>query len=414
MSKILEKQNGGSQTVLRQRNVSLVLETIKSNGPIAKREIVYLTGLSFAKVNSIIIFLHNLGLILEVGKEKSNGGRPSSIFELNQNFRYTIGCQLSHTQIHTIVSNLKGEILFNNIKPFDKSIGKEVVIDMLIDSIDNLIKNSGIPKDKFIGIGVAIAGLFNPKDETTLPFPHLVTWGNVSFKSILSNKFKLPCYINNVANAAALAERNFGLGKGIENALYLNVGSGLGMGIIFNGKLYEGVSGTAGEFGHITVDENGPLCACGNVGCLEAIASTKAVIIDAKDRLRQGVSSVLSNMVKDNINNLDFKMICDAAVQSDKLAFGIIDKMGQNLGEGIVTLINLLNPERIILGGKIVDASKLIIIPIMNIVQKRALEIPRRNTEIVFSNMGSNAGTVGSTIPIIEKFFENEVNTLVD
>ncbi|MBU0474376.1 MAG: ROK family protein [Bacteroidetes bacterium] len=402
------------QTLLRQRNVLLVLNTINSSGPISKREIVYLTGLSFAKVNSIIIFLNNLNLILEVGKEKSSGGRPSSIFEFNSNFRYTIGCQLSHTQIHTIVSNLKGEILFNDIKPFDKSTGKEFVIDLMIDSIDNLINLSGIPHDKFIGIGVAIAGLFNPKDETTLPFPHLVSWGNVSFKSILYNKFKLPCYVNNIANAAALAERNYGLGKGIENVLYLNIGSGLGMGIIFNGKLYEGVSGTAGEFGHITVDENGPICACGNVGCLEAIASTKAVINDAKDRLKQGVLSVLSNMVKDNINDLDFKMICAAAIQSDKLAFSVIDKMGQNLGEGIVTLINLLNPERIILGGKIVDAKNLIIIPIMNIVQKRALEIPRRNTEIVFSNMGSNAGTVGSTIPIIERFFENEVNKLIE
>ncbi len=398
------------QTLLRRRNLNVVIERINSEGPITQREIVNSTGISFAKVNKITSLLNRIGLTIENGKEVSNGGRRSTLFEVNPNYRYTIGCQLSHTRIQTIIGNLKGKILFEDSKPYDKSIGKDAVINLLIDSIAGLMKKSEIAKENFLGVGVAIAGLFNPNDDTVLPFPHLVKWGNVAFKEIIAEKFDLPCYVNNIANAAALAEFNYGLGKGKDSILYLNIGSGLGMGIIFNGKLYEGVSGSAGEFGHISVDDHGPLCKCGNLGCLEAIASTQAIVNQAKTLLKQGVSSILPTMINDDLTKLDFERICAAANESDKLAFSLIDKMGQNLGEGIVTIINLFNPERIILGGKISCASNLINSSIMNIVQKRALEIPRKNTEIVFSQMGSYAGALGATIPILERFFKEQVN----
>ena len=402
------------QTLLRQRNVSVVIDKINSEGPITNREIENTTGISFAKVNTITTMLNKIGLTIESGKEESNGGRRSSLFQLNPNYMYTIGCQLSHTRIHVIIGNLKGQILFESYKPFNKSDGKDSVMKLLVDTIKNLMKTSGIPREKYLGIGVSIAGLFNPKDKMTLPFPHLVKWGNVAIKDIIENKFALHCYLNNVANAAALAELNYGAGQGKDSILYLNIGTGLGMGIVLNGKLYEGVSGTAGEFGHISIDDHGPLCECGNLGCLEAVASTKAVVNQAKTLLKQGVSSVLLTMTNDDPDKLDFELICQAANESDKLAYNLIDKMGQNLGEGIVTLINLFNPSRIILGGKIISANNLINNSIFNIVQKRALEIPRRNTEIVFSEMGSRSGTIGATVPIIEKFFQDQITDCIN
>lgn len=398
------------QTLLRRRNFNVVIQKIHLDGPITQREITNATGISFAKVNKITSLLNKIGLTFECGKEQSNGGRRSTLFEINPNYRYTIGSQLSHTRIQTIIGNLKGEILFEDSKPYDKSIGKEAVISLLLSSIEEIVKRSGIASDKFLGVGVAIAGLFNPNDDTALLFPHLVKWGSVPFKKIILDKFNLPCYINNIANAAALAEYSYGVGKGKDSILYLNIGTGLGMGIIFNGKLYEGVSGSAGEFGHISVDDHGPLCECGNLGCLEAIASTKAIVNQAKTFLKQGVSSVLSTMIEDDYSNLTFELICHAANESDKLAYSLIDKMGQNLGEGIVTIINLFNPAIIILGGKISCASNLVKNSILNIVQKRALELPRRNTEIVFSQISGYAGALGSTIPIIEHFFKERVN----
>ncbi|MFA7420915.1 MAG: ROK family protein [Melioribacteraceae bacterium] len=410
-----KKQNTvKGQTLLRERNVSVVVDKIYSGGPITNREIVNNTYISFAKVNTITSMLNKIGLIIEDGKEESIGGRRSTLYNINRNFRYTVGCQLSHTRIHGIIGNLKGEIILEEVRPYNKEDGKEAVINSLIDLIDQVIKKSNIPVNKILGIGLSIAGLYNPNDGTAIPFPHLVKWGNVAFKEILAEKFKLPSYILNVANAAALAEQNFGLGKNKNSILYLNVGTGLGMGIILNEKLYEGVSGSAGEFGHISVDDHGPLCECGNLGCLEAIASTQAIVKQAKALLHEGVSSSLMTLVDHDVNKIDFDLICHAANESDKLAYNLIDKMGQNLGEGIVTLINLFNPERIIIGGKIGSAKNIVSTSIMNIVQKRALEIPRRNTEIVFSKMGSHSGTIGATVPIIDEFFKNQINAYLD
>lgn len=402
------------QTLLRERNVSVVVDKIYSEGPITNREIVNNTYISFAKVNTITSVLNKIGLIVEGGKEESIGGRRSTLYNINSNFRYTVGCQLSHTRIHCIIGNLKGKIILEEVRPYNKEDGKEAVLNSLIELIDQLIKKSGIPINKILGIGLSIAGLYNPNDGTALPFPHLVKWGNVAFKEILAEKFELPSYILNVANAAALAELNFGLGKNKNSILYLNVGTGLGMGIILNGKLYEGVSGSAGEFGHISVDDHGPLCECGNLGCLEAIASTHAIVKQAKTLLQEGVSSSLLNLVDHDISKIDFDLICHAANESDKLAYNLIDKMGQNLGEGIVTLINLFNPERIIMGGKIGRAKNIVSTSITNIIQKRALEIPRRNTEIVFSKMETNSGTIGSTVPIIEDFFKNQISSFIN
>ncbi len=403
----LENSQGGSQSLLGKRNTSLALKTIYDRGSLTKREIANTTGLSIAKVNSLVSTLTQVGIVFESGKEESLGGRRSALYELNAEFKYVIGCQLSHTQVHTIVCNLRGKIITETLRPYRKSDGKKIVIDLILDSISSVMRDSGLPKTKFLGIGMAIAGLVNPIDGTTMPFPHLVKWGNVSFDSILVKEFDLPCHVINVANAAALAEHKVGAAKGNNNILFLNIGTGLGMGILFNGKLYEGTTGTAGEFGHITVDEYGPLCECGNVGCLEAIASTKAIVIEGQHLLRQGVHSTLSEMNHDDYDNLTFEDICHAAENGDKLAFGLIDKMGENLGEGIVTLINLINPQMIVLGGRIVKAQELIITAIMNTVQRRALEIPRRQVQIVFSRLDGAAGTIGSAIPIIEQLLEN-------
>ena len=408
---ILNKKSGGSQTVLRERNIALVINTIRENGPITKKDIVSITGLSFAKVNNTILYLTEKGLTHESGKEESIGGRPSTLFKLNANYRYVIGCQLSHSLIKTIICNLNGEVIASQEISYDKSMGKEVVVNLLLQEIERLISDSKIPIEKFLGVGIAVAGLINPKDETILPFPHLVQWGNISLTAIIKEKLKLPCYVKNVANAAALAEFNYGMGRGKSNLLFLNIGSGLGMGIIINGNLYEGFSGTAGEFGHITVDENGPLCECGNVGCLETVASIKAVVNRAKEMLQQGVFSSMMTKVDNDLTKLNFDVICEAANESDKLALSLIAKMGEALGEGIVTLINLFNPELIVLGGPVIQAKDLLIHPLLNIVRKRALEIPRVDTQIEFSEINGNVGTIGAVIPIVESFFSDALKT---
>ncbi len=412
MIELQKRNNGGGQSYFRARNISLVINTINQHEPITKRDLVDKTGLSFAKINSIIHTLNENELTLENGKEESGGGRPSALYQINPNYRYIVGCELSHSRVHTIIGNLKGEILYNNSMEFEKFSSKDFVIQILIENIQSAIEELKITPKKLLGIGVAVAGLVNPKEGAARPFPHLADWGDLSIKLLLEEEFKITVHVENVANAAALAELNFGRGRGKKNLLFLDVGTGVGMGIILNGKLYAGVTGSAGEFGHITVDENGPICACGNVGCIETLASTKAVVRKAKDMIEQGVLSSLHELSSENIEKINFNLICEAANKGDKLSFNLLDDMGKNLGEGIVTIINLFNPEAIILGGEIDQDCGSVLDSIMNIVQKRALEIPRRATEILFSSLGDNVNVIGSTIPLIEKFFSTSTGEL--
>jgi N-acetylglucosamine repressor len=397
--------NGGSQTRLRQQNINVVINNINQHAPITKKEIAVKTGLSFAKVNSITMELNSIGLITETGKAESNGGRPSAIYKINPKFGYVIGCELSHNKVSTIVVDLKGKIISKHSLTFNIKEGKDALIAKILDNIKTALDSLKFSKKKVIGIGIAVAGLVNPQNGMSTPFPHLVDWGDIAIRDIVEKEFALFCYVENVANSAALAELNFGIKKKVDNILALNVGSGLGLGIILNGRLYKGVTGSAGEFGHITVDENGPLCKCGNVGCLETLASTSAVVNRAKEMLTKQVVSSLTTLTNGNPDCLDFKMICESALQGDKLAFSLLDEMGRNLGEGIVTLINLFNPRMIIVGGRICFAKDMILQPVMSVVQKRALEIPRKSTEIIFSTLGSDAGIIGAAVPVLEHFF---------
>ena len=405
MFELKKENNGGGQGYFRTRNISLVVNTLNKFEPVTKKELVNKTGLSFAKINSIIQTLDKNNFAIEAGKEDSDGGRPSTLYQINPDYRYIIGCELGHTRIHTIVGNLKCDILYTDTVNFETSSGKDVVIQLLIESINNAIKTLKSPKQKLLGIGVAITGLVNQKEGTVHPFQHLSHWGEIPLKEIIEKEFKTNVYIDNLANAAALAELNLGKGKGKKNLLFIDVGPGVGMGIILNKKLYEGTTGSAGEFGHITVDENGPICVCGNVGCIETLVSTKAIVHSAKDMIERGVLSSLRELSSGDINKITFKMICEAAIEGDKLSFNLLDNMGKNLGEGIVTIINLLNPEMIVLGGEIDQNCGPVLDSIMNIVQKRALEIPRKATEVLFSALSDNVFVIGATVPIIEKFF---------
>ena len=400
-----KKLSGGGQSYFRAQNISLVVNTINKAEPITKRELVNRTGLSFAKVNSIIQTLNKNKFSIEAGKEGSDGGRPSTLYRINPKYRYIIGCELAHARVHTIVADLKSNIIYNKSIGFEKSSGKDFLIKTIVKSIQDARDKSKIPKKKMLGIGLAITGLVNQKEGTAHPFPHMVDWGEIPLKKIIEEKFHLLVFVDNLANSAALAELNWGERKGKKNLLFIDVGRGVGMGIILNGSLYAGSTGAAGEFGHITVDENGPICTCGNVGCIETLASTRAIEHRAKEMLKHGVMSTLREMSDGNVDKINFELICKASNNGDKLSFNLLDEMGKSLGEGIVTIINLFNPGSIILGGEINSNCKPVLDSITNVVQKRALEIPRRASEILYSSLGDNVFALGAIIPLIERFF---------
>ncbi len=391
-------------TSLSQHNMSVVFANIFYNGPITQREISRISGLSFTTVASIVSGLEKRGIVEHSTESSTNGGRPSALYRRNPAYRYVMGIEAQHDKLRVIVSDLAGHTVNQSTTSFDKRIGKEGFLDLLLSQIQKEIETHKGGSTRFLGVGIGVGGLVNPIDDTVAILPHLPNWGSVSLREIVEREFHLNVSIQNNSAAAALGELWYGLGRGKRNFLFINVRDGIGMGIVLNGELYRGTSGTAGEFGHITVDDRGPVCICGNVGCIETLTSVPALVQSAKGFISEGVASAIKEIAGGNLDEVTFPMLIEAAKGGDKLAYKLFSDAGRYLGEGIVSLVNLLNPELIIIGGDFVQAGNLVIEPIRDILMRRALELPRKAVEVVFSELGENAGALGSAVPIVQEF----------
>ncbi|MCL4511864.1 MAG: ROK family protein [Bacteroidetes bacterium] len=391
-------------TSLSQHNASVVFANIFYNGPITQREISRISGLSFTTTAAIVSRLKKRGIIERSIESSTNGGRPAALYRCNPSYRYVMGIEAQHDKLYLIVSDLAGHVLSRSTTPFDKKIGKDGFLDLLLQAVKNLIDSFKGQSTRFLGVGIGVGGLVDPKDGSVSILSHLPDWGNLSLKSIVEGEFHLKVFVQNNSDAAALGELRYGLGRGKRNFLFINVKDGIGMGIVLNGELYMGTSGTAGEFGHITVDDHGPVCTCGNVGCLETLTSVPALVQNAKKSITQGVTSMIKEIAGGDLNAITFPVLLEAAKQEDKLAYKLFTDVGRYLGEGIVSLVNLLNPELIIIGGDFVQAGDLILEPINDVLRRQALELPRKAVEVVFSKLGESASALGSVVPLVEEF----------
>ena len=195
-----------------------------------------------------------------------------------------------------------------------------------------------------------------------------------------------------------MGEHQFGVGRGVDNLIYLTVSTGIGGGIIINGRLYLGVSGSAGEIGHMTIDVNGPECSCGNIGCLEMLASGKAIAREAIRRISQGEGSSLAKMVEGKIDNITAEEVGVAAEGGDSLSLEVISQAATYLGVGMVNLVNILNPEMIIVGGGVAQMGELLLAPARQVVEERAFKLPAQAVRIVPAHLGDEAGVLGVAI----------------
>ena len=399
-------------TSLSQHNASVVFANIFYNGPLTQREISRVSGLSFTSVASIVSGLEKRGIIERSIESSTNGGRPAALYRCNPTYGYAVGIEAQHDKLYLIVSDLAGHLLSRSTLPFDKKIGKEGFLDLLLQAVKNLIGSFKGRSPRFLGVGIGLGGLVDPKDGSVSILSHLPNWGNIPLKNVLEEKLQLKVFVQNNSDAAALGELRYGLGRGKRNFLFINVRDGIGMGIVLNGELYTGTSGTAGEFGHITVDDHGPVCTCGNVGCLETLTSIPALVRNAKKFIAEGVTSAIKEIAGGDLNAITFPVLLEAAKREDKLAYKLFTDAGRYLGEGIVSLVNLLNPELIIIGGDFVQAGHLIIEPIKDVLTRQALELPRKAVEVVFSKLGENASALGSVVPLVEEFVASPLSSV--
>src|SRR5690606_16367473 len=268
------------------------------------------------------------------------------------------------------------------------------------------IASSNIDRDKLMGIGVTMCGLVDSNERRNHTY-FITRAGSPSLREILSETFSKYVHIQNDVKGSALAEYRFGLGQGKKNVLVISLDWGVGLGILINGKLLTGTTGFAGEIGHIPLVNDGTLCYCGKQGCLETVGSGIALARMAKEGIKSGKDSLLNELSDQEIDKIVPQLVIDAAKRGDQYAINILSRVGLNLGKAIGILIQLFNPELIILGGKIAEAKEYITTPIQQSINKYCMEQLREKTEIKLSTLGSNADILSSVAVVMEHIFND-------
>ncbi len=385
----------GDIQLVRQMNRAAILKLIRERGPISRTALARLSRLTAATAFSIVDELIGLGLVREKGIGASQGGRRPMLFEFNPDAFAAVGIDLRANQMIAMVTDLDAHPLAKVVHPYRGGIDGPEAARLISEAAQKAIHISGVPLGKLVGLGVSVPGLIDIDGGVVVKAVNL-GWEEVSLRKLLNERLDLPLHIIGNADALALGETHFGAGRGVENLICINVGTGVGSGIVIGGQLYRGPDGTAGEIGHMTVDEDGPQCRCGNYGCLERLAAGPAIAERAIKGLKQGAISSIRELVKDKLEEVTAQVVAEAANSGDGFARSILAETGRYLGVGIASVINLLNPEMVIVGGGVSQAGELLFEPLRQAVQRRALEVPAQRVRIVPAALGMEASAIGA------------------
>ncbi len=309
-----------------------------------------------------------------------------------------IGIDVGGTNVKIALVDNKGKIIYSNSIPTRAEMGYEYTINNMKEAITELIKETKSDPKNIESIGFGFPGQIDYQKGIVRLAPNIPGWVDVPIAEIMEKEFGIPTRVDNDVRCAALGELNYGAGQGCDNLICITVGTGIGSGLVINGKLVRGASNAAGEIGHIKLDMNGgPLCGCGDRGCLEAFASGPSIVALAEEYIKGGKSTKYRELANPDITPY---IVSEAAKQGDPVAKRIFTIVGEYIGIGLASVVNLLNPEKIIIGGGVAAAGDLLLTPIKESLVKRAMPIAGSAVEIVPAQLGNSAGVIGASLLI--------------
>lgn len=312
--------------------------------------------------------------------------------------KFRIGVDVGGTNIKIALVGTNGEIVYSNSISTRAEMGYEYTISAMKQAVVDLMKETKTDAKNIEGIGFGFPGQIDYKNGIVRFATNIPGWVDVPIEEIFEKEFGIPTRVDNDVRCATLGELNFGAGKGCKNLVCITLGTGIGSGIVVDGKLVRGASNVAGEIGHIKLQMNGgPLCGCGDYGCFEAFASGPSIVAMAQEYIKGGKSAKFREMADPDITPY---IVAQAAKEGDVVAKRIFTIMGEYVGFGLASVINLLNPERIIIGGGVADAGEIIFAPIRETISKRAMPIAAAAVEIVPAQLGNMAGVIGASLLI--------------
>ena len=358
--------------------------------------------LSVPTVTKMVGELIDDGIVMDFGKIETPGGRRPNIYGLNQNSGYFIGVDICHSHVNIGITDFKGELISDELSiPFIESQPQER-FQRLCEIITQFIHNSKVPKHKILSMGINISGRVNTLTGHSYSSFY---FDERPLTEMFENELNINVSIDNDSRAMTYGEYIKGCVNGEKNVLYVNVSWGLGLGIIVGGQLYYGKSGFSGEFGHIPAFGNEILCHCGKKGCLETEASGLALHRKFLEKLHSGHSSLLTQKSGYNPNApISLNDIIEVALQEDMLAIELIEEIGNSLGKHIAGLINLFNPELVVIGGTLAYAGDYLMLPLRSAIRKYSLNLVSKDSTIKVSKLGEKAGLLGASLLAPSKF----------
>ncbi|MBS4193764.1 ROK family transcriptional regulator [Lederbergia citri] len=386
-----------NQQLIKKENKTIVLHSIIQYAPISRADIALRSGLNKGTVSTLVAELIDEQLIIETGPGISSGGRRPVMLVFNEQAGCTIGIDLGVNYILGILTDLQGNILERKMQTFIPT-SFEQTLKLICENIEEL--RSIAPKTPYgiVGIGIGAPGIVDNNSSVVLA-PNL-GWKNSSIKGVIEEAFQIPVVIENEANAGAYGEKMFGLGKNVDNLVYISTGIGIGTGIIMNEKLYRGSSGFSGEFGHMTIKMNGETCRCGNIGCWELYASEQYVIQNA----------VKLQIVKEDKANIE--QIIKLAQDENEHAVQLLKETAVHLGIGIVNIVHALNPQKIIIGNRLSGAKPWMEETVQHYVKNRAMTSHQTEVKVQFSEPSFPATALGVAAFSVEHFLKKSLDKI--
>ncbi|MED1740481.1 ROK family transcriptional regulator [Bacillus swezeyi] len=386
--------NTADQALVKKMNKALILEQIIANAPISRAKLSEITGLNKSTVSSQVSSLLQKEMIFETGRGESSGGRRPVMLKFNRKAGYAVGVDIGTNYMIVVLTDLEGNIVEHDERDLDEE-DIPATEQALIELVGLAIEKMPPSPYGLAGIGVCVPGLVDNAQQVVFtpnkPI-HLI-----DLKNLLEEKFNVPIFIENEANAGALGEKEYGDARHLEHAVFVSINAGIGLGILMNGKLFRGVEGFSGEAGHMSIDFNGPACRCGNKGCWELYASEKAVF-----------SSFLSNTEAPL-----HQIVKELADRDDPNMLKTFETFGFYIGVGLLNIIKTLNPGTIILRNTIVESYPMIVDSIKKTISSRSAKEALTDYQLKISSLGRIASSLGVSRIVIERFLEQFMNEMV-
>lgn len=396
--KLADRESHSRYPLIENRVQAQIMAHVRSTGePVSRARLNETLGASRGKISAEVARLIEVGLLAEEGMAEPAGGRPSSLVGIPRSAGLIAAVDIGATSIDVALTTLNNEVVAHSSEPADVRFGARPVLGRVKEVLSELLQEQATGPQEILAIGIGVPGPVEQASGLLTAPPIMPGWDRFPIRDVFAGEYAAPVYVDNDVNIMALGEHWGGVAKGVDNAIFVKIGTGIGSGIIISGRIHRGSQGCAGDFGHICVDPNGPLCSCGNAGCLETMAAAPAIVLEAERCAREGESATLAEILVEK-GELTAEDVGEAARRSDYCALSIIRRSGRLIGQTLAAAVNVLNPSMVVIGGGVSHIGHALLAEIRSAVYQRSLPLATRNLPVVLSELDQVAGVTGASV----------------